>query len=76
MSSAVVAQGRTGGRRKAVRAARREAAVPAPTAAPAGPAATAADATGGGRPDPALMWSWAQSAAMSGYGPSAAPFLR
>lgn len=73
MSSAVVARGRTGKRRKAVHAARTAAAAPAP----AGPAATAADAdaTGGGWPDPALMWSWAESAAMSGYGPSAAPFL-
>ncbi|WP_158690439.1 hypothetical protein [Streptomyces sp. PsTaAH-124] len=72
MSSAVVARGRTGKRRKAVHAARTEAAAPAP----AGPAATAADATGGGWSDPALLWSWAQSAALSGYGPSAAPFIR
>ncbi|MFH8224150.1 hypothetical protein ACH4C2_33945 [Streptomyces sp. NPDC018057] len=80
MSSAAVARGRTGKPRKAVDAARTEAAAPvpalAPAAAPAGPAATTADAADGGWPAPGLMWSWAESAAMSGYGPSAAPFLR
>lgn len=87
MSSAVITQERTGARRRTGSAARTPA--PAGTAGTTGtqgtattpgkaaavPARTAAGP--GGRPaeDPVLVWSWAETAAMAGYGPGAAQFL-
>ncbi|WP_037863314.1 hypothetical protein [Streptomyces sp. NRRL S-340] len=85
MSSAVITQERTRARRRTGRTAR----TPAPegtagatgtpgTATTPGTAGTVpAAAALGGRPaqDPVLVWSWAETAAMAGYGPGAALFL-